>query len=200
MEKTLESVKEIIIEGGKTGVFLAALREFYPFDIDEEDERDIHLELMELMAEYKRDELLKTFVKSLEDDNGPQESIFPTKTYLLTLPMSNETVKYYAKVIDPVFYEAMEGLINVLDEDQLWCAVSRIEDIFGSKILADDVKTLQKKLVEGEKRNDILEEYIDELLLRVSSEYAPVPDWIIPVEDLKTHDELVASIRSVKKN
>jgi len=198
MEKKLEKLEIDIANPKSRSVdFSSNFREFTRYDIEEEEERGVHHHLLELICENNRVDLLKVYLEILANTN-PNELKFPTNSYILTLPIESSCLEFYSTNNTLVFYEVVVGLIPVLEEDRLWCALTNLDSIFQRIIPRSDIDTIIKKLEDDGEENPLLERYLLELRVENVEEYAPVPEWIIPQNPLLTHNELVAKLKPVQ--
>lgn len=204
MQKAKITLLKYISKGDDSKKFLSLCKGLFQYYSDEETMREHHADCIEAMHSYGRKDLLVEFVDYLIRENA-DENFYPSKSYILTLPLSNDVVKWYASVISISFYFAADGLVNVLDESEIWRACNALDLIFERDIPADNIRVLLKKLkvidveeendtdIEGGKEVDTNEFLIDYLLAlhrEVNQQLAKKPSWLIQVPDIPTNDFL----------
>jgi len=191
MENAVETVRNLIENPQSSSQnFRDALENLIQYYTEESQEREYHYEFLTTIFTNERRDLLVTFVEVLQETN-PQELVFPTTSYLLTLGLSPECIVFLASEIEYLYFEMLEGLFSVTDDVQLASALLAVDEIFGEDIGERDVKALIDHLKDYEE-NEILEAYLLEKLQIVQTDVAPIPEWIIPGELIVHHKKVVS--------
>lgn len=199
MQEAYDTVwKYLIAEDTRVPKFQKALLDLSQHFLEESLERQIHFDLLTTAFDLGRDDLFKTCIQVFQDTN-PQESFFPTISYILTLGLSKNCVIYLGNLYELVYFEVLEGLLSTVDDGYLSSAFIAIDYIFsdsrGSTIQEADINSLLIVLADYE-TNDKMQQYLQSKRLELSTEPADVPSWIIPGDPISkmSQEMLLASL------
>jgi hypothetical protein len=173
---------------------------FSEYYADLEEDRENHRRLLEKCFELQRTDLLQTVLQVLQDTN-PQEAVYSTLSYILTLGLTNDCVVYIGEVIEFNYFETVEGMMDITQEDYLASGLRNVDLIFGNRVNEEDIRSLIAVSLDHDPIHQMLEYLEDKLQALSTEEVVELPDWVIPF-DLMTqygsqpvsHDYLMSQL------
>jgi hypothetical protein len=159
--------------------------------LSDDEQQRMTEDLIEQLSIIQRTDLLHIFIIVMQENNDI-ENLIPYVSKLLTYNISDEAVHQLSQVIDIEYYNIIDGLMEIENEDSVYAAIMKIQTLFGSNI--PELATLQLLLDKArDKESKSLTKYLSELVRESTPLSHSRPLWIIdhPSGELRTHQQLI---------
>lgn len=173
--------------------FESRVRQWLRINISIEQERRDVQELFSEVAANNTSHtvsLLELFVEIMRGEIAHEDEM-PYLSYVLTHDLEDDVLDMIVQTFDPEYFEMVSGLLYSQNEDHIGLGIRNIRYIFQG---AELDRSALEHLYSGayEKGLAQLTEYITSELEGSRSEYAPIPEWMIPGN--RTHSRLIDAL------
>lgn len=196
VEFAINNAGEAIVTGNMQ--LLEYILDTIPLDnVKEETSIKLLILFLNLSLQYSRRDM-GNFILEYWSRHNLNERTQPTRTALYTMrTVSTDILKYFDKDHEgSSFTTHATNLMNFKPSADITLALERLAVVFGKPSepeLRTVLNALESILDITSTTNEQLYNWVVESLQDVS-EYAPIPQWIVVDEPLRSHDELVDSL------